>query len=130
MFLLSSDNQQRLINKPGWVGDISIFVPFTGMEHLLTASLALVPLISYFSSKEFLINSEKEIMEADSGPFSHAPSALSISLSVFSLGIVYLLHSIVTPSPPLPATRPLATPCKMLLLLPILSLITNELQRY
>ena len=70
------------------------------MEHLLTASLALAPLISYFSSKEFLINSEKEIMEADSGPFSHAPSALSISLSVFSLGIVYLLHSIVTPSPP------------------------------
>ena len=38
-------------------------------------------------------------MEADSGPFRHALSALSISLSVFSLGIVYLLHSFVPPSP-------------------------------
>ena len=82
--------------------DISIFAPFSGLEHILSASLALTALISYFSLKEFLINSEKEIMEADSGPFRHALSALSISLSVFSLGIVYLLHSIVHPLPPVP----------------------------
>ena len=99
MFFLSNDNQQRLINKLGGVQDISIFAPFAGLEHFLSASLALRWLLSYFSLKEFLINSEKEIMEADSGPFRHAPSALSISLSVFSLGIVYLLHSIVTPPP-------------------------------
>ena len=51
--------------------------------------------ISYFCLKEFLINSEKEIMEADSGPFRYA---LSISLSVFAL--VLFIYYIPLWSPP------------------------------